>query len=108
MNIRVAFVLLCLGLSLCACGPKVVGEDAATFTPSGGLSAAQDPSHLRYPSSGRALDKALYYFSMPQVMQANQQNLETFLQKNYTSTDPDKNATDYTNLQPRQASPFRQ
>ncbi len=108
MNKAKFLVLFFASTVLCACGPKVVGEDVEVATASGALSAAQDPAHLRYPSSGRSLDKVLYYFNTPAHMQARQQRFETYLRNATAPTDSTAWPTDYTNLQPRQVSPFRQ
>ncbi len=97
-----------LGLTcffLGACGSKVVGEDVSVSTPTGSVSAAQDPAYARYPMSGRSLDKALYIMNTPAYMQARQSRLDTFLRKSYAG---EQAPNDYTNLQPRQVSPFRQ
>ncbi len=89
-----------------ACGPKTVG-DAMDSTESTAVSAAYDPGQARYPMAGqgaRSLDKALYILNTPAFMQARQQNLDTFLRQSYAKDAPN----DYTNLQPRQVSPFRE
>ncbi len=98
--------LLCLcPLSLSACGPKTVGDDIESAPLHGNVSPAHDPANLRYPLTGRAIDKALYIVNSPAYMQARQKNLERYLHDTYMQ---DNAPNDYTNLQPRQVSPFRQ
>ncbi len=90
---------------LAACGPKSVGDDVYVAPPSGAMSSAHDPAQARYPHGGRSLDKALYYVNTPQYMQAVQRDLDSLLRQSY---DDEQAPNDYTNLQPRQVSPFRQ
>ncbi len=88
---------------LWGCGPKVVGEEVAPHRPSGALSAAHDPAELRYPASGRNIDKALYLLNDPERMYMYQENFRAYLRSDYGET-----PEEYRNLQPRQVSPFRQ
>ncbi len=86
-------------------GPKMVGEDSPQAKFSGTSYASDDPSHLRYPYSNRAIDHKLYILNHPEHMQLRQQYHNDYI-KRLTSKDVPIN--DYTNLQPREVSPFRQ
>ncbi len=100
------FLAICLCVFfLGACGPKSVGEDVYVAPPSGAVSAAHDPVQARYPYGGRSLDRSLYHVNSPQYTQALQRNLDTYLRHTYGK---EQAPNDYTNLQPRQISPFRQ
>ncbi len=96
--------LLCAMLfcTLFGCGPKAVGEDKKTHYPSGALSPAQDAAELRYPVSGKKIDKTLYMLNDPERMYVYQGKFNQYL-KDQTENTSEK----YQNLQPRQASPFR-
>ncbi len=103
-----AIVFCVLGVFfLAGCGPKSVGDDISVSS-SSSLSAAYDSAQARYPQGGahggRSVDKALYFLNTPAYMQARQRQLENFLRQSYTKDAPN----DYTNLQPRQVSPFRE
>ncbi len=102
----VVYVLFAMPLFLAlflGCTPKVVGEDVAPHRPSGALSPAHDAAELRYPASGKKIDKTLYYLNDPERMYTYQENFRQYLREDYDGT-----SEKYRNLQPRQISPFRQ
>ncbi len=98
-------VLCVILLGLGACGPRTVGDDVEIAQASGHVSAAHDPANLRYPHNGSNVEKSLYYINTPAYMNAQQRNIESFLQQGLSK---EEWPNDYTNLQPRQVSPFRQ
>ena len=94
--------LMCL---LCAaCGPKNVGEDESAPAPDNHQNMSAD-SELRFPMSGSRVHQRLYYMNQPDVMIRIQEERRDYMQRR-TGLTPGPN--DYRNLQPRQASPFRQ
>ncbi len=102
---RYIFILL-LCISLVACGPKSVGQGAPQAEITGVGYANDDPSRLRYPLSGKKIDKTLYVLNHPEFMQQWQDTTHNYLRG--LQADPKNPPNDYNNLQPRQASPFRQ
>ncbi len=102
---RILYILLsCMFLMACG-GPKVVGADVERAKLSGVGYAVDDPSLLRYPLSGKKIDETLYILNQPQNMAYRQKNFENYLRKATAGSAP---PNDYNNLQPREASPFRQ
>ncbi len=104
MRIFPYIIILCLYLSGCG-GPKMVGEDVKRAEITGLSYAVDDPSLLRYPLSGKKIDETLYIVNHPQVMAVRQQRYDNYLRKVTAGSAP---PNDYNNLQPREASPFRQ
>ncbi len=95
---------LCLYMLLLGgCGPKIVGQDAEQARVSGVGIATDDPNQLRYPLSGKNIDKQLYFLNKQETM-AQMQNYTTLLLQQKRTDDAPNN---YNDLQPRQASPFR-
>ncbi len=95
--------LFCLFLAGCG-GPKTVGDDAPQAEITGLGYAVDDPGQLRYPLSGKGIDKNLYFMNKPETMTGLQQYYHNLLQSKQKTPPPN----DYDNLQPREASPFRQ
>ncbi len=96
-------LMFCVFLAGCG-GPKPVGYGTAQAEVTGVGYAVDDPGQLRYPLSGRNIDKKLYFLNQPHNMIQLQQHYKSFLQDKNTMAPPN----DYNNLQPREASPFRQ
>ena len=88
-----------------ACGPKTVGDDIEPSSLSGGVSGAHDISELRYPYSGSRVDKRLFHLNSPEFMHIQQSTVDQHLKEEFDNKDA---PNDYTNLQPKQVSPFRQ
>ncbi len=95
-------LLVCLLLTGCG-GPKSVGHGTEQAKITGVGYATDDPSQLRYPLSGKSLDKQLYFLNQPETMI----QLQNYYQNALTDNQKE-NSNKYTNLQPREASPFRQ
>ncbi len=100
--LRAPLLYAMLFCALLGCGPKVVGEDIKKHYPSGGLSPAHDPAELRYPASGKRIDKTLYMLNDPERMYVYQGHFNQYLKEQTNNT-----SEKYQNLQPRQESPFR-
>lgn len=100
---RPLHLALCAALLLlCACGPKNIGEDRMP-EPDDHV-AMGNAQELRYPTDGNRVQQRLYLFNHPT---AAIQRMELQRAQMLRRMDPDA-PNDYTNLQPRQASPFRQ
>ncbi len=104
MHVVTYTCLLCLFLVGCG-GPKIVGSDVTPAKVTGLNYAVDDPSLLRYPLSGKKIDETLYFLNQPQTIVAQQQKFNNYLRKVTAKGAP---PNDYNNLQPREASPFRQ
>ncbi len=96
-------ILFCIVLMGCG-GPKPVGYGAEQAKITGVGYAVDDPSILRYPLSGKNIDKKLYYLNQPEIMMELQQYYHNSLESKQKQEAPN----DYKNLQPREVSPFRQ
>lgn len=89
-------------LLLCACGPRNIGEGS---TPEPDDHVAMDSAQeLRYPVDGSRTQQRLYLFNHPgaAIQRVELQRAQMLHRMGLDAPN------DYTNLQPRQASPFRQ
>lgn len=99
-------ILILMVLSLCACGPKEIGEGSADAIPSAPAGYAPIDS-LRLPMYGtNNTQKLLYWINRPDVMQ----NVQSWQRSRYRAAmglapGPDDPA--YREA-PKQRSPFRQ
>lgn len=98
MKAYLIVIIFCFGLA--ACGPKEIGEGMVEAD-RGGHDPA-DPAQLRYPMDGNRIQQRLYMLNQPNVMMQMRARRENFMRR--TGAAPN----DYTNLQPKQPSPFRQ
>ncbi len=94
---------------LVGCGPKAVGHNATQAKVTGIGYANDDPSLARYPISGKTIDTTLYFVNTPQYTHQQQNTAQTYIRRAQGLPEGNSIApNDYNNLQPREASPFRQ
>ncbi len=100
---KISYIFICL-LFIYGCGPKAVGQDVEPARVSGVGYAAADTDHLRYPVSGKNIDKKLYLLNKPESMVYLQNYTDSYLKQKAHKGDAPNN---YDDLQPRHTSPFR-
>jgi len=97
-----------LSLALAACGPKDIGTGTSTEYAADG-SAPSNAEQMRYPMTGASnLQRNLYYYNRPQVMQNVQQWRIDQYRARLAGQQPADPADPAYRAVPRERSPFRQ